>query len=109
MPEPRRLIFPRSSLRIDRHHRSLGHRWTWCRSARTQAILEHIREMTDDSPFVRPTVMSGYPLDPAEKAAVKHALSEVQHARSNGSAPATPEPSGPMNHNQHDDPTAAKP
>lgn len=53
--------------------------------------------------------MLGYPLDPAEKAAVEHALSEVEHARSNGSAPSTPEPSDPMNHNQQDDPTVAMP
>lgn len=65
--------------------------------------------MTDDSPFARPTVMVGYPLDPAEKAAVEHALSEVKHARSNGSTPRTPEPSDPMNHGQQDDPTVAKP
>jgi hypothetical protein len=94
---------------MDRHRRSRGHLWTWCRSARTQAILEHIRKMTDDSPFARPAVMLGYPLDPAEKAAVEHALSEVEHARSNGSAPSTPEPSDPMNHNQQDDPTVAMP
>jgi len=65
--------------------------------------------MTDDSPFARPTVMVGYPLDPAEKAAVENALSEVKHARSNGSTPRTPQPSGPMNHPQQDDPTIAKP
>jgi hypothetical protein len=53
--------------------------------------------------------MVGYPLDPAEKAAVEHALSEVKHARSNGSTPRTPQPSGPMNHDQQDDPTIAKP
>lgn len=64
--------------------------------------------MTDESPFARPTVMLGYPLDPAEKAAVAHALSQVEHARSNGSIPRAPEPSGPANHNQQDDPTVAK-
>ncbi len=57
-------------------------------------------KMTDDSPFARPVVMAGYPLDPAEKAAVEHALSEVERARSNGSISGTPEPSGPVNHNQ---------
>lgn len=65
--------------------------------------------MTDDSPFARPAVMLGYPLDSAEKAAVEHALSEVEHARSNGSAPTAPEPSGPKNHNRQNDPTVVKP
>jgi hypothetical protein len=41
-------------------------------------------KMTDDSPFTRPTVMIGYPLDSAEKAAVERALNEVEHVRSNG-------------------------
>lgn len=84
----------RSSLRIDRHHRSLGHRWTWCRSAKIGATLKHIREMTDESPFARPTVMVGYPLDPAEKTAVEHALSEVRHARSNGDGRESQGPAG---------------
>jgi hypothetical protein len=42
--------------------------------------------MTDKSPFVRPAVMRGYPLDPAEKAAVEHAMRKVEHADANGAA-----------------------
>ena len=65
--------------------------------------------MTDDSPFARPRVMWGYPLDPAEKAAVEHALTEVEHARSNGSVRGKSEPSSPINHNQQNGLIDAKP
>jgi hypothetical protein len=42
--------------------------------------------MSHDSPFERPPVMRGYPLDPVEKAALEHALHEIEDAQSNGSA-----------------------
>lgn len=48
---------------------------------------------TDKSPFVRPTVMHGYPLDPAEKAALTRALDEVERVRTNGSHPGSHEQS----------------
>lgn len=48
---------------------------------------------TDKSPFVRPTVMHGYPLDSAEKAALTRALDEVERVRANGSHPGSHEQS----------------
>jgi hypothetical protein len=51
---------------------------------------------TDKSPFVRPMVMHGYPLDPAEKAALMRALDEVERARTNGSHPGSPEQAEPV-------------
>ncbi len=56
--------------------------------------------MSEESPFARPVVMRGYPLDPIEKAALKHALHEVEHSRSNGSSPGAPERSEPEHHAQ---------
>jgi hypothetical protein len=60
---------------------------------------------TDKSPFVRPTVMHGYPLDPAEKAALTRALDEVEQSRTNtnGSGPSSHEPHG------HPRPASASP
>jgi hypothetical protein len=43
--------------------------------------------MSNESPFARAAVMRGYPLDQIEKAALEHALHEVEHFRANGSNP----------------------
>jgi len=52
--------------------------------------------VSDESPFARPVVMRGYPLDPVEKAALEHALHEVERSQSNGpSAPESSEPNRP--------------
>lgn len=47
--------------------------------------------MTDKSPFARPAVMHGYPLDRTEEAAVTRALQEVERPRTNGSSPSSHE------------------
>jgi hypothetical protein len=59
--------------------------------------------MSDESPFARAVVMRGYPLDPVEKAALEHALHEVERSRSNG--PSAPEP---KHHAQRDGSTLAE-
>jgi hypothetical protein len=65
--------------------------------------------MNDESPFTRPAVMRGYPLDPVEKAALEHALHEVEHSRSNGSGPGALESSEPKHHSQLDGSTLQPP
>lgn len=42
----------------------------------------------EESPFARPPVSHGYPLDPQEKAAVEHALRKLEQSRNKPQFPA---------------------
>lgn len=52
--------------------------------------------------------MVGYPLDPAEKAAVERALGEVEHVRSNGNGRESQGPASSDDRSEQSGPEAGK-